>query len=84
MVESPPDIEALSLDDLKRLVLHLWEENVVLRAEIRGLREENVRLKGFKRRPQLRPGGMDKKAAQRRRSKKGRKQARRGKKNAWL
>ena len=32
----------MSLDDLKGLVLQLWQEKVVLRAEIRGLREENA------------------------------------------
>ena len=70
MGESPPDIEALSLDDLKRLLLQLFEEI--------------ARLNGLKGRPKLKPSGMDKKAAARRRSKEGRKQARRGKKNARL
>ena len=42
--ESLPDIEALSLDDLKRLVLHLLEEKAALGAEILGLREEIARL----------------------------------------
>ena len=57
MAESLPDIEALSLDDLKRLVLHLLEEKVALRAEIMGLREEIARLKGLKGRPKLKLSG---------------------------
>ncbi len=84
MVESLPDIEALSLDDLKRLVLHLLEEKAALGAEIKGLREENARLKGLKGRPKIKPSGMDKKVAERRKAKEGRKQARRGQKNARL
>jgi hypothetical protein len=78
MAESPPDLEALDLDDLKRLVLQLLEENARLRAEISALREEIARLKGLKGRPKLKPSGLDKKAAGRRKAKAGRKQARRG------
>ncbi len=58
MAESLPDIEVLSLDDLKRLVLHLLEEKVALRAEIMGLREEIARLKGLKGRPKLKLSGI--------------------------
>ncbi len=58
MAESLPDIEALSLDDLKRLVLHPLEEKVALRAEIMGLREEIARLKGLKGRPKLKLSGV--------------------------
>ena len=47
----------MSLDDLKRLVLHLLEEKAVLRAEIRGLREEIARLKGLKGRSKLKLSG---------------------------
>ncbi len=82
--DSPPDIEAPSLDDLKGLVLRQLEEIAALKSEIAGLREEIARLKGLKGRPKIKPSGMDKKAAARRRSKEGRKQARRGKKNARL
>ncbi len=78
MAESPPDLEALDLDDLKRLVVQLLEEIAALRAETAALREEIARLKGLKGRPRLRPSGMDEKAAARRKAKAGRKQARGG------
>jgi hypothetical protein len=84
LAESPPDIEALSLDDLKRLVLRLLEERAALKSEIAGLREDNARLKGLKGRPKIKPSGMDKTAAERRQSKERRKQARRGQKTARL
>ena len=82
--DSPPDIEALSLDDLKGSVLRQLEEIAALKSEIAGLREEIARLKGLKGRPKLKPSGMEKKAAARQKTKEGRKQARRGKKNARL
>ncbi len=84
MAESPPDIEALSLDDVKRLVVQLLEEVARLRAENAALRDEIARLKGLKGRPKINPSGMAKKAAERRQTKERRKQARRGKKNACL
>ncbi len=78
MAESPADLDALDLDDLRRLVVQLVEEDARLRAENSALREEIARLKGLKGRPPLKPSGMDKKAAERRKAKAGRKQARRG------
>ena len=59
MAESPPDIEALSLDELKRLVLRLLEGVASLTAENAALREEIARLKGLKGRPKLKPSGME-------------------------
>ena len=76
MAESPADLDALDLDDLRRLVVQLVEEDARLRAENSALREEIARLKGLKRRPALKPSSMDKKAAARRKAKAGRKQAR--------
>lgn len=70
MPDSPADLEALTLADLKRLVLQLLEENAALRDEI-------ARLKGLKGRPHLKPSGMDKQAKAREKAKQGRKQARR-------
>lgn len=60
MAESTPDIEALGLDDLKRVTLELLETVASQEAEIAALREEIARLKGLKGRPKLRPSGMDK------------------------
>ena len=77
MVDSPLDIEDLSLEDLKRLVLEVLEENAKLRSENEALREEIARLKGLKGRPQLKPSGMDKQAKARQKAKQGRKQAKR-------
>ena len=78
MAESPPDFDALTVDDLKELVSQLYETAARLRSENSALREEIARLKGLKGRPRLKPSGMDKKAAARRKAKEGRKQARRG------
>ncbi len=84
MAGPPPDIDRLGLGDLKELVLRFLEENARLRAENAGLGEEIARLKGLKGRPKIKPGGMEKKAAERRKTKERRQQARRGKKNAQL
>jgi len=59
MTGSPPDVEDLNGEALKKLVFRLLEENAALKAEIAGLREENARLKGLKGRPKIRPSGMD-------------------------
>ena len=54
-----PDVEGLGLDDLKKLVLKLLEENAALRAEVAALRAEVARLKGLNRRPPITPRGLD-------------------------
>ncbi len=84
MAGSLPDIDALTLDDLKQLVLDLLEEGLALKAENAALRDEIARLKGLKGRPVVKPSGMEKKAGERRRTKARRKQGRRGGKNARL
>lgn len=84
MSDSPPDIDGLSLEALKGLVVRQLEEIAGLKSEITALREEVARLKELKGRPRLKPSGMDKKAAERRQTKARRKQARRGKKKARL
>ena len=58
MTESPPDIEAQSLDDPKRLFLRLLEEVASRKAENAALREEIARLKGLRSPPKLTPSGM--------------------------
>ena len=57
---APLDLEALSLDDLKRLVVELLLRVAAQEDEIRALREENAHLKSLPKRPKLAPGGMDK------------------------
>jgi len=59
MAASIPDIDALSVDELKKLVLQLVEEISALRAENAAQGEEIVRLKGLKGRPKIRPSGME-------------------------
>ncbi len=54
-----PDVEGLGLDDLKKLVLNLLEENSALRAEVAALRDEVARLKGLNGRPAIKPSGME-------------------------
>ncbi len=58
MAESPPNVEALDLDGLRRLVLQLLEAVAGLKAENAALREEIARLKGLKGPPKLKPSGM--------------------------
>ena len=65
MTGSPPDIEALDLDGLKRLVLQLLEEVASLKVENAALREGIARLKGLKGRPKLAPSGMEEARARR-------------------
>src|SRR3954469_8696049 len=54
-----PDPDALSADELKRLVARLLARVAALEEEKRRLREENARLKDLPKRPRLAPGGMD-------------------------
>src|SRR5215212_7273081 len=59
MSSSPPDLDALSPDGLKRLVAQLLARMAALEEENRQLRDENARLKDLPKRPKLAPGGMD-------------------------
>ncbi len=59
MGESPPDVDDLGLDELKKLVVQLLEQIAALTLENAALREEIARLKGLKGRPKLRPSGME-------------------------
>jgi hypothetical protein len=58
---SPPpiDLDALSLDDLKRLVVERLLRVTAQEEEIRALREELAQVKKVPKRPKLAPGGMD-------------------------
>src|SRR3982751_1376958 len=67
-----PDLDALSADGLKRLVVQLLARVAALEQENRRLREENARLKKLPKRPRLAPGGMDRAAGARRRRRTGR------------
>ena len=57
------DVEALSPEELGRLVAALLGEVVRLRDENAALREEIARLKGLKGRPRLKPSGMERATA---------------------
>src|SRR3954469_15340966 len=54
-----PDLDALSADGLKRLVVQLLARVAALEEENRRLREENAPLKKLPKRPRLGAGGMD-------------------------
>ncbi len=55
-----PDLDALSLDELKKLVVQLLVRVSTLEEENQQLRAENARLKALPKKPKLAPGGMDK------------------------
>src|SRR5215213_7706730 len=55
-----PDLDALSLDELKKLVVQLLVRVSALEEEIQQLRAENARLKALPQKPKLAPGGMAK------------------------
>jgi hypothetical protein len=55
-----PDLDALSLDELKKLVVQLLVRVSAQEEEIQQLRAENARLKALPKKPKLAPGGMDK------------------------
>src|SRR3954447_26270845 len=67
-----PDLDALSADGLKRLVVQLLARVAPGEEETRRVREENARLKKLPKRPRLAPGGMDRAAGARRRRRTGR------------
>jgi hypothetical protein len=61
MPNPPPiDLDALSLGDLKRLVVELLVRVTALEEENRTLRDELAQAKKVPKRPKLAPGGMDK------------------------
>src|ERR671910_3522919 len=60
MPTPPLDLGAVSLEDLKKLVVQLLVEVTALREENQQLRAETARLKDLPKTPKLAPGGMDK------------------------
>ena len=63
MSESSLDIDKLSLDELKVLLVQALLERIVqLEKENQKQRDEIARLKGLNEKPQLKPSGMKKKA----------------------
>ncbi len=60
MTSAPPlDLDALSLDELKKLVVQLLRRVAVLEEENQRLRAEVARRKGLPKRPKLAPGSLD-------------------------
>src|SRR4029453_2391827 len=60
MPTPPLDLDAVSLHELKKLVVQLMVEVSALEEENQQLRAENARLKDLPKKPKLAPGGMDK------------------------
>ena len=57
---TPLYLDAVSLEDLKKLVVQLMVEVTGMREENQQLRAENARLEALPKKPKLAPGGMDK------------------------
>src|SRR3954453_23824318 len=60
MPPPPLDLDTVSLEDLKKLVVQLLVEVTALREENQQLCAENARLKALTHKPQRAPGVMDK------------------------
>lgn len=84
MSDRPPDLDAASRDDLKKLIVELFERLAAVERENAALREEIARLKGLKGRPRLKPSGMAERAKTRKEKKKPAKRRSRGAKTARL
>ena len=77
-VTAPADIDGLSLEALKALVVQLLSKVADQERVIAELREENARLKGLNGRPRIKPSGMENASEPKRGGKRG-KCRRRGK-----
>ena len=58
-VTAPTDIDGLSFEALKALVVQLLSKVAEQERLIAELREENARLKGLNGRPRIKPSGME-------------------------
>lgn len=56
----PPDLNGLSADELRPMVVELLGTVAKLEAKVAALTEENARLKNLKGHPKLRPSGLEK------------------------
>jgi hypothetical protein len=59
MTGSPPDVDRIDTDELRRLLIEALGKVAGLTAENAALREEIARLKGLKGRPSIKPSGME-------------------------
>src|SRR5471032_1526804 len=59
MTRSPPDVDRIDTDELRRLLIEALGKVAGLTAENAVLREEIARLKGLKGRPSIKPSGME-------------------------
>ena len=59
MIGSPPDVDRIGTDALRRLLIEALGKVAGLAAENAALREEIARLKGLKGRPSIKPSGME-------------------------
>jgi len=55
-------IDDLDIEELKKLLLQVLEDNAQLKKDIQALRDENARLKGLNGKPDIKPSGMEKQA----------------------
>src|SRR6202795_4990023 len=59
MTGSPPDVDRIDTDELRRLLIEALGKVAGLTAKNAALREEIARLKGLKGRPSIKPSGME-------------------------
>src|ERR1700676_4130671 len=60
MTGSPPDVDRIDADELRRLLIEALGKVAGLTGENAAVREETARLKVLKGRPSIKPSGMEK------------------------